>query len=486
MKLKPTALSLMAAAIIFAGCSKDKFTEQDAVQAQKDLLTLQYQHDIDMETLKQKGATAMQQLINSSALAQLKMNDSLTRAGVVASRKQDYSVTVVDVVTNTPIADADVMVSSEGKMVTAKTNAQGMAMFNSLYLFPTSAFVISKTGYAATQILQQNITQGPAKLWNSADLSNEIYGTVYIETDLTNTTSEKVGEKVLVTATTTVYSTATGNYNVSFPAYTAADGSYSIKVPAAANMYSITGEQITADQKLFVNSTEDDGINVQFPNALPRLTTIKTYFNVARFNANVPGVYTTYYFKFPADKGGRVLSIPAYNPSYNYANNIAYVSAANGKFQVEKLNISSYYNNNSNYIDLSSYSYDANAKIDVQMVDVTGTLIQTPPQLMATTNASGRLNFYTSPEGGSGYVHLKRDASNALVANAKGVINRVNPYNGYYDSFTNLFQLYFSGNLNTATGNAFGSTAYQLSGKNEKRVVNLYYGSGDSRVKQVY
>jgi hypothetical protein len=486
MKLKPTALSLMAAAVIFAGCSKDKFTEQDAVQAQKDLLTMQYQHDVDMETLKQKGATAMQQLINNAAVAQLKMSDSLTRAGAVAARKQDYSVTVVDVVTNTPIADADVMVSSEGKVVAAKTNAQGIAMFNSLYLFPTSSFMISKTGYAATQILQQNITQGTAKLWNSADLSNEISGTLYIESDLTNTTPEKVGEKVLVTATTNVYANTIGNYNVSFPAYTAADGTYTLKVPAAANSYNITADQITADQKLFVNSTEDDGVNVGFPTLTPRQTTIKTNFNINRFNATIPGVYTSYYYKFPADKNGKVLNIPAYSQQYYSSTNSAYVSAANGKYQVERLFVNSFYTTNGLYVDLSGYVYDNNAKIDVQMVDVTGTLIQTAPLLMATTNAAGRLISYTSPENGSGYVHLKRDASNNIVANAKGVISRISPFNNYYDSFYNQYQLYLNTNLNTATGNQSSSTNYLLSNKGEKRTVNFYYGSGDSRVKQVY
>lgn len=485
MKLKPTALSLMAAAILFAGCSKDKFTEQDAVQAQKDLLTMQYQHEMDLETLKQKGATAMQQLINTAALAQLKMSDSLTRAGAVAARKQDYSVTVVDVVTNAPIADADVMVSSEGKMVTTKTNAQGVATFSSLYLFPTSSFMISKTGYAATQILQQNITQGSAKLWNNADLSSEISGTMYIESDLTNATPEKVGEKVLVTATTSIYGNSIGNYSVSFPTYTAADGTYLIKVPAAPSSYVITGEQITADQKLFVNSTEDDGVNMNFPSVTPRQTAIKTYFNVNRFTAPVPGVYTSYYYKFPADKNGRVLNIPSYATQYYSSYNPAWVSAVNNKYQVERLNVNSFYTNNGNYIDVSTYIFDANTKLDVQMVDVTGTIVEKAPLLMATTNSTGRLLSYTSAENGSGYVHLKRDASNNLVANAKGVIARINTSSNYFDSYYNQYQLAFTNNLNTTSGNIATSNVY-LVNKGEKKVVNVYYGSGESRVKQVY
>jgi hypothetical protein len=161
MKLKFTRLFLVALAIYATGCSKDEFSEADAVAAQKELLNL-----------KQKGANALQQLINTAALEQIKLNDSLARAGVVAAAKQDYSVAVVDVVTNSPLADADVIVSSEGKAFSSKTNAQGIATFSALYLFPTSVFLITKSGYAATQVMRKDITSGTAKLWNTAELSN--------------------------------------------------------------------------------------------------------------------------------------------------------------------------------------------------------------------------------------------------------------------------------------------------------------------------
>lgn len=140
MKLKFTKLLLVVLAIYATGCSKDEFSEADAVAAQKELLNLKYQHELDLETLKQKGATALQQLLNTAAMEQLRLNDSLARAGVIAAAKQDYSVAVVDVVTNAPVVDADVVVSSEGKVFAGKTNAQGVASFTALYLFPTSTF----------------------------------------------------------------------------------------------------------------------------------------------------------------------------------------------------------------------------------------------------------------------------------------------------------------------------------------------------------
>ncbi|WP_462266641.1 hypothetical protein [Mucilaginibacter sp.] len=488
MKLKLTTLGLMASAMLIAGCAKDKFTEQDAIQAQKDLLNLQYQHEVDMETLRQKGATALQQLVNTAALAQLRMSDSLSRAGAVAAKKQDYSVTVVDVVSNAPISDADVMISSEGKMVTAKTNAQGIATFSSLYLFPTSVFMVTKTGYAATQILQQNITQNTARLWNTSDLSNEISGTLFIETDLTNNIPENVGEKVLVTATASINSSSTsGTYTVSFPTYTTATGTYAIKVPAAPNGYTLTFDQITADQKLYVNAIEGDAAT-NFPGATPRSTTLQTTFNVNKFNATVPNVNNSFYFKFDADRNGKVLTIPA-NSYYNNSNQFL-ASAVNGKYQLERVSIGSYfYNSSGNYVDYSSYTYPANSKVNVQMVDVTGTIIQTAPLLEATTGSSGQLtSVYTTDNTNTffnnyySYVSFKRDNAGNIVSNAKGVILKTS---SLYDSSYSLYNLTFTNNLNTSTG-TYINNSYLLPNKGDKKIVNFYYGAGESRVKQVY
>ena len=468
---------IMVLPVLFAGCSKSEFSESDAIAAQTALLNLKYQHELDLETLKQKGATAMQQLLNAAALEQLKLNDSLATRSAIAAKKQDYSVSVVDVYSNEPIADADVTVSSEGKVFAAKTNAQGVVSFTSLYLFPTSTFLISKKGYAATQILQQNITQTTAKLWNTADLSNEISGTLFIETDLSNATPEKVGANVLVTAFTNVPTSNSDSYTVYFPAYTTAAGTYSIKLPPAPNGYNLKFDQVTADQKLYVNSTEDDAIPT-FPNALPRLTTIKTYFNVNSNNANVPAVLNSFYFKFPADKLGKVFYAPGYNNYYGY--NQVLLSAINGKFQVERLNTYNYYSNG-NAVDFTTSTYEPYTKVDVQLVDVTGNVIEAAPQLMATTDANGKfLNTY-SPEGGSGYIHLKSDDNGALVPNAKGIITKAT----LYDSYNNLYTLMNGNNLNSVTF-SYNPVTFLLPNKGDKKVVNFYYGAGDSRDKAAY
>ncbi|WP_158825854.1 carboxypeptidase-like regulatory domain-containing protein [Mucilaginibacter lacusdianchii] len=478
MKLKFTFIG-MALAMLLAGCSKDEFNERDAIEAQKELLNMQYQHELDLEALKQKGTTALQELINTATLNQLKLTDSLQRRNAILANQKDYSVTVVDAYTNAPVADADVTVSSLGKIVSAKTNAQGVASFSALNLYPTSAFMVSKTGYAATQILQQNITAGTAKLWNTSDLSNEITGTLYIETDLTNATPEKVGENVLVTASASVSNSSSGSYNVYYPAYTKADGTYSIKIPAAINGYTLSFQQVTSDQKLFVNATADDQ-STAFPNSLPRIATVKTYFNVNSFNAGYPNVTNNYYFKVSADKTGKVLYIPGYYYNYNNYNQVM-LSNINGKYQIEKLYTYNYSYYNNLYVDINSFTYDPQAQVDVQMVDVAGNLIESAPKLVATAGSNGKLTSYYSPEGGSGYIHLKRDASGNLVAGAKGVILKATPY----DSYSNLYYMNFTNNLNTAVNNTVNNT-YLSNNKGDKKVVNFYYGSGDSREKQVY
>lgn len=80
-------ITAMVFTILFASCSKNNFNERDAIAAQKDLLNLKYQHELDLETLKQKGANALQQLLNAAALEQLKLNDSLINKSAVAAKK---------------------------------------------------------------------------------------------------------------------------------------------------------------------------------------------------------------------------------------------------------------------------------------------------------------------------------------------------------------------------------------------------------------
>lgn len=501
MNLKFTLYSALLIATTFSACKKDAFNENDAINAQKDLLDMKYNHEIKLEELRQKGATALQQLINNAAFAQLKLNDSLTRGSATqqtklqdslnsanqkATKRQDYTVVVVDVVTNNPIADADVLVSSEGKVFSGKTNLQGTITFQSLLLFPTTPFFVTKAGYAASQIQVVNLPFGKVQLWNTADAKNEIAGKLFVETDLTNFGSEVVGKDVLVTASVNIPNGNFGSYTIYFPAYTTSTGTYSIKVPDAPNPYVLAFAPISADQKLFINSSEDD-VKRQFPYSLPRIVTVKTLFDVNNVTS-VPEVTQQYYFKVAPDNSGAILYLPGNNYYYNNSNyyNQVFMSNIGGGYQIERLNVGSYWNYYpSNGIDLNSFKFNANTTVDVEMVDVAGTLIKNAPKLIANTDANGTITYSYSPENGSGYIHLKRNAPvgsetyGTLVDGAKGILYRAN--NLYYNY--NIYDLNFGSNLNVFN-NTMNSQAFFIKG-GEKIVRNFYYGTGQSRDKQV-
>ena len=476
MTSKFTKLMLVALALVASACSKDEFSERDAIAAQKELLNLKYQHELDLEALKQKGATAMQQLINTAALEQLKFNDSLTRESAIALAKKDYSVSVIDVVTNAPVEEADVIVSSEGKLFTVKTNKQGIAMFNSLYLFPTSTFLISKAGYAASHVLAQNITNGPAKLWNSADLTNEISGTLFIDTDLTNDVPEKVGADVLVSASTLVFNGFNDQYSVSFPTYTKEDGSYSLKLPIAPNGFTFSFGRITAEQKLFVNGFGNGASTAA--DSLPFLTTITTHFNVNNFNAAVPLINTPLYLRFPKDRTGDSIVIPV---TYGNGNNQILLSLQNGYFQVEQVNVPYYFFSRGNFVNLGNFTFESNISLDVELIDITGNIVKTAPLLAARTNDTGKLIYGEYREGGRGYVFLKRDESGSILPNAKGMISKALPYESFYNSYS----LNFDKPLNTVTNSYEYPNILQVN-KGDKKVLNFYYGSGDTRDKVIF
>lgn len=501
MNLKFTIYSALVIVTTFNACKKDAFNESDAINAQKELLDMKYNHEIKLEELRQKGSTALQQLTNDAAFAQLKLNDSLTRASATnqtklqdslsvanqkAAKRQDYSLVVVDVVTNSPIIDADVLVSSEGKLFSAKTNAQGTVTFQNLLLYPTTPFLVTKIGYAASQIQVEKLPYGKVQLWNTANAINEITGKLYLETDLTNSSPEVVGKDVLVTASVQIPNGNFGSYTVYFPTYTTTAGTFSIKVPNAPSPYLLTFAPITADQKLFVNATEDD-VKRQFPYSLPRAVTVKTVFDV-NISAYVPEVNQQYYFKVAPDKNGAILYLPGNNFYYNNGNyyNQVFLSNLGGEFQIERLNVGSYWNYYpANGMDLNSFKFGADTTVDVQMVDVAGNLIKTAPKLIAKTDANGVIYYTYSPENGSGYVHLKRnlptlgEAYGTLVSGAKGIFLRAN--NIYYN---NNYDLNFMSSLNTYN-NTYNSPQINITG-GEKIIRNFYYGTGQSRDKQVY
>lgn len=115
------------------------------------------------------------------------------------------------------------------------------------------------------------------------------------------------------------------------------------------------------------------------------------------------------------------------------------------------------------------------------MVDVVGNIIESAPKLSASADANGKLIGFYSSQGQYSYVNLKTDNNGVLVPNAKGVILKALQY----DTYSNLYSLNFSANLNTVSNFTTSSTFLSLN-KGDKKVINFYYGTGDTRVKQVF
>jgi hypothetical protein len=101
-------------------------------------------------------------------------------------------------------------------------------------------------------------------------------------------------------------------------------------------------------------------------------------------------------------------------------------------------------------------------------VDIAGNLIQSAPKLSDYISATGELVSYNSIEGGSGFIHLKRDNAGALVGDAKGVFNKTVSH----DTSNNLYSLNYNISLNTSS-NRFVANSFLLSNKGDKLLLRI-------------
>jgi hypothetical protein len=431
MKSRFTLVALLALGLGFTAC-EDAFNEKDAIEAQKELLTLKYQNEMELEKLRQSATTALKQLEYTNLIAQIKFEDSLRKANnKEEASKRSYTITVNDVSSGIPVAGATVSVISEGTARTAETNELGIAIFDNLLIYYGAHFQVTKEGYAATLVSNTFNSSYNVRLWNVADAKNEVKGKVYIETDLTNAIAETAPANALVTATVEV--PATGNvpsYKVQFPTTTDASGNYSITLPdAPSNVpYTFTFGQVAADQKLYINYTQDDA-NKEFPNALPRVATLKTYFGLYSSSANYPwgaGLRSSLYVKFQADTLGNVAyaRLPIYETydngsgSYIFKNNWVTSSGTSGEFALEGI-----YLVESEVAEpegVSRLAFNPNDTITVTLVDYSGnyfTTAATAPKLVAYTNGSGEIKNSPNTQG---IIDFVRKANGELVDGAKG------------------------------------------------------------------
>jgi hypothetical protein len=389
MKSRFTLVALLALGLGFTAC-EDAFNEKDAIEAQKELLNLKHEHN-----------TALKQLEHANKLAQEAYNDSLTRVGGAILYNRAYTVVAKDLATNAPLADASVMVtSSKGQAITVKTNASGIAVFDNLQIYAGSQFVVTKDGYAATSIAAST-TPMNVSLWNTSAAKNEVKGTIYIDTDLTNKVTEVAPVGTLVVASVSV-SNGNTSYTVQIPTETTDGGAYSLKLPdiSSSSSYFITLPQIVADQKLYVNYTQDDVVTT-FPDALPRIATMKTYFNFGGNSAAFTNPSVPYYFMFDADTKGNV----AYaTPNYVETD----PTTGSNQYKLTYVNVNTPVGKNK----VTSFTYKPNSTVAVTLVDFAGQFIVNAPRLVATTDTTGKITNMV--------LSFATDAEGKLVAGAEG------------------------------------------------------------------
>ncbi len=363
-----------ALAVFVTACTKDPFSEKDALAAQQNLLQLQFSyqlqiaqvnasasrsHDsalIAIQNLQNSGASAlailnaqnqmaylMQQYQNQVAMYKMqdslaratsKFNDSLTAARNDINRlnalKKNYSIAVTDNSTNAPVAGATVSVFSytANAILTATTDGSGVALFNQVIVDPSAYFYIAKTGFATVSTLVGYGTSVQISLWNNANAQNTVKGQIVADLDLTNgATVEGVAGQLV---------TFTVNYNmqnIQFAAVTDANGNYSINLPNGpnGNNYLVnTANTITVSQKMFVRYFQ--GIDDPFK-TLPHIDSVNTtlqagysnnYYNYVKPTYTptygVPNTSGAFYLAMPNDSLGNKIFIPLSRTPYNYAN----------------------------------------------------------------------------------------------------------------------------------------------------------------------
>jgi hypothetical protein len=470
MKSRFTLVALLALGLGFTAC-EDAFNEKDAIEAQKELLTLKYQNEAELEKLRISAATALKQLEYTNLIAQIKFEDSLAKANAKEASRQAYTLTVKDVATGSPLSGATVSVISEGGAVTAETNELGIAIFENLLIYLGSQFQVTKEGYAATLVSATSSNyyySSPLEvsynvsLWNTANANNEVKGTAYIETDLTNSVTEKVPAGTLVTASVVVPESGhIPAYKVQFPTTTDASGNYSIKLPDVPEGYSytLTFGQVAADQKLYLNYTQDD-VNKEFPNALPRVATMRTYFNLNNSSAGYPSDVPSYYFVLEGDTMGRV-AYAKQNFDW-WGENYMWVSGSNGSYELEGVRIE--------WLQVKEgvdkLEFKKNDTLSLAVVDYAGQYVTTAPKLVAYTDGFGDLIF----NGGSLLVEFaKKDG--VEVTGARGKFKK-DPAYSLSNNTEYLEQLSYSTSISGVKG---GST-----------IVRSYtYSTGASREKIV-
>ncbi len=378
-KKSTLVLVIMATIAIFVSSCKDKFTEEDLLNAQQTI---------------------------------------------------DYSVVIKDIATLLGIEGATVTIVQDGVELTGTTNAQGVATFLKISVGNGFPLTITAANYAtvtsnvniSADYRQAEETDFFYTLSQTATLAT-VKGVVEIETDVTNQTREKVGSGTVTAVFTPSFYNNLPLLNIHFTitATTAADGTYSMQLPTFGDgvEYDIFVNDIEVAQTIAYNREVGQPA---FPATLPQIGSILTAFTDSGSPATIPGGVPSVFAVVNATPTGVGAQAATLGVNINALGVVTSVSVFG-----------------------SGFGYAASST--TLPITITSLKGGTGAVVTANTNASGQVTFANAPaSGGSGYP-ASNPAANVNLAT-------------------------FAQNLNNSEVVRPGDT----------RVINIYYGTGTSRV----
>jgi hypothetical protein len=213
--------------------------------------------------------------------------DTFTEEQVLKEQQTiDLAITAVDRYENKGLAGATVTFQQDGQKLEQTTNEAGVANFADVKIGSNLIVTIAKEGFATTRQTISTMVDGyrvsqvsrTANMFALDGISTAIIrGKVEIETDITNDKSELVPANTPVEAYRKIED-ANGVNEISIKGQVDANGMYSLKVPATKDGmdYKLIFPTLELDQKIAKNGNKGDK---GFPVVEPSIDNIKTVFD---------------------------------------------------------------------------------------------------------------------------------------------------------------------------------------------------------------
>jgi len=323
MKLNHLILVICTGILVgFSACKKDPFTEKDAIEAQKELITLKAGYDLALKNvelaiqkahdeaaiaitkLQTQGASDLskQQAQQDAAKALLELEimkreilfqDSLDKANLLmaAQAMSFYSMVMNrngspfltgqweirenDKKTLLPGSTVKYMPADKTTFVTLTANSEGFVRYQNALVYPTQRLYVEGVSSASKKFALQIYRAEDAFNYDnlylySYDPTNvlKVSGKLYAAFDLTNNTTENAGAARLISANADFrtyggFKNDSGKAVIEFAATTDASGVYTLKLPNNTDN-AVTGydllfpKEITGYQKAYTNWKSGD------------------------------------------------------------------------------------------------------------------------------------------------------------------------------------------------------------------------------------